>query len=193
MNTCRSTGKFCLVISFLFVLSVYINNAQAASSDEINIRADTALASFKHEVAGAGAFLKKAKGVLVFPEIVKAGIGVGGEYGEGVLRINNRPVNYFSITGVSLGLQLGGQLRSIVLVFLDKKALDKFLASSGWDIGVDGSVAVVDAGVAKNINTTNIEDPVVAFVISNKGLMFNLTLEGSKIQKINATRESDNQ
>lgn len=193
MNKCRLSNFRFTLISFLILFAVSINTAQAASPDEINIRSDAALENFKKKVDGGEAFLRKADAVLVFPEIVKAGIGLGGEYGEGVLRIKNRPAGYFSITSVSLGLQLGSQVRSIVLVFLDKKSLDDFLASSGWDVGVDGSVAIINAGVAKNINTTNIEDPIIGFVIDNKGLMFNLTLEGSKIRKIDTTRQSNNQ
>lgn len=193
MNKYRQSIKYLSLISLLIAFAVSVNFAQAASPDEINIKSDAALVKFKKEVDGGEAFLRKADAVLVFPEIVKAGIGLGGEYGEGVLRIKNRPAGYYSITGVSLGLQLGSQVRSVVLVFMDKNSLDKFVASSGWDVGVDGSVAVINAGVGKNINTTNIEDPIVGFVIDNKGLMFNLTLEGSKIQRIDTTRQSDNE
>ena len=117
--------------------------------------------------------------------MVKAGFGVGGEYGEGALQIGGNTVDYYNTAAASIGFQLGAQLKTILLVFLQQEALDKFRSSSGFEIGVDGSVALIELGVGKDINTMNITDPIVGFVISNKGLMYNLTLEGSKISKIN--------
>ena len=136
------------------------------------------------EVGGAEQFLAKAKGVLIFPEVVKAGIGVGGEYGEGALIINGATVDYYNTASASIGLQLGAQLKTVILVFLQDEALEKFRNSEGWEVGVDGSVALIEFGAGKDINTVNITDPVVGFVFSNKGLMYNLTLEGSKITKL---------
>jgi lipid-binding SYLF domain-containing protein len=166
-------------------MGFYSHAAFAASAQEIDIRVDAALDTFKKEVGGGEAFLQKAEGVLVFPEVMKAGFGVGGEYGEGALRIAGKTVDYYSTAAASIGFQLGAQLKTIVLVFLDKGALDKFRNSAGWEIGVDGSVALIALGVGKDINTVTINDPIVGFVISNKGLMYNLTLEGSKITKLN--------
>jgi len=156
----------------------------AASKEEIDIEVTGALDRFHKEVEGAELFLKKAKGVLIFPEVVKAGIGIGGEYGEGALRINGATVDYYSTAAASIGFQLGAQLKTVILVFLDATALERFRASEGWEVGVDGSVALVEFGAGKDINTVNINDPVVGFVISNKGLMYNLTLEGSKLSKL---------
>lgn len=160
------------------------NTAFAASAQEINIKVDAALAKFKKKVDGGAEFLKKAQGVLVFPEVVKAGFGIGGEYGEGALRIGGKTVGYYSTAAASIGFQLGAQVKTVILVFLDKSALAKFRKSSGWEVGVDGSVALINLGVGKDINSVNINDPIVGFVINNKGLMYNLTLEGSKISKI---------
>lgn len=156
----------------------------AASAAEINIKVDAAVERFKSDVQGGGAFLKKAKGVLVFPEVMKAGFGIGGEYGEGALRINGKTVDYYSTASASIGFQLGAQLKTVVLVFLDQKELDKFRNSSGWEAGVDGSVALIELGAGKDINTVDMRDPIVGFVFSNKGLMYNLTLEGSKMTKL---------
>jgi lipid-binding SYLF domain-containing protein len=159
--------------------------ALAASAKEIDIKVDAALETFKSEVTGGATFLEKAKGVLVFPEVLKAGFGVGGEYGEGALRIGGKTAGYYSTAAASIGFQLGAQVKTIVLVFLEDKALEKFQNSAGFEIGVDGSVALIELGAGKDINTTDIQDPIVGFVISNKGLMYNLTLEGSKITKLN--------
>ena len=122
--------------------------------------------------------------MLVFPSVIKAGFGIGGEYGEGALRISGKTVDYYSTAAASIGLQLGAQTKTVILVFMQKSALNKFRNSEGWKVGVDGSVALVEIGAAEAIDTQNITDPIVGFVFGNKGLMYNLTLEGSKITKL---------
>jgi lipid-binding SYLF domain-containing protein len=162
----------------------YSQVAVAASAAEINIGADATLERFKQEVSGGAQFLNKAEGVLVFPSVIKAGMVVGGEYGEGALRIKGKNAGYYSTAGASVGFQLGAQSKSVVVVFLTRQALNKFQRSDGWKVGVDGSVAVIKWGVGEDINSAEIKDPVVGFIFSNKGLMYNLTLEGSKISRI---------
>jgi lipid-binding SYLF domain-containing protein len=169
----------------LFAVSLFSINTYAASSVEIDIEVEAAIKRFKVEVAGADKFLQKAEGVLVFPDVVKAGFGIGGEYGEGALLIKGKTVDYYSTAAASIGFQLGAQFKTVMLIFLKKDALAKFRNSSGWEAGVDGSVALIELGAAKDINSINYEDPIVGFVFSNKGLMYNLTLEGSKITKLN--------
>jgi lipid-binding SYLF domain-containing protein len=120
----------------------------------------------------------------VFPGVFKAGIGLGGEYGEGALRIGGKTVDYYSTAAGSFGFQLGAQKKTVILVFVQGEALKQFRASSGWKAGVDGSVALVELGAGDAIDTTSIKDPIVGFVFSQKGLMFNLTLEGSKFTKL---------
>ena len=156
----------------------------SASASEIDIRVDSALKRFKNEVEGGSDFLKKSKGVLVFPRVIKAGAIIGGEYGEGALRIKGKTKQYYSTASASLGFQLGAQSKSLVLVFLSKKALSEFRKSDGWKAGVDGSVAVIKWGAGEDLNTVDIKDPIVGFVFNNKGLMYNLTIEGSKFSKI---------
>jgi len=116
--------------------------------------------------------------------VIKAGLVVGGEYGEGALRIKNKTVDYYSTAAASIGFQLGAQAKSIVIAFMTKESLQKFRNSEGWKVGVDGSVALIDLGAGKSIDTDNIRDPVVGFVFGSKGLMYNLTLEGSKFSKL---------
>lgn len=158
--------------------------APAASAKEIDLRVDAALERFHEEVTGAKRFLRKAAGVLVFPRVIKAGIGIGGEYGEGALRIRGRTVDYYSIASASIGFQLGAQARTVIIVFLDEEALRRFRRSEGWRVGVDGSVALVKIGAGGTLDTINVNEPVVAFIIGQKGLMYNLTLEGSKISRL---------
>ena len=167
-----------------FFLLVGSNSALAKSAKEIDIGVDVALDEFAQQVKGGKEFLASAKGVLVFPSVIKAGIGIGGEYGEGALRIGGKTVDYYSTAAASIGFQLGAQSKRIILVFMQDDALKKFRASQGWEAGVDGSVALVTLGAGGTIDTTNIKDPIIGFVFSNKGLMYNLTLEGSKYTKL---------
>jgi len=169
-----------LFLSLLFSQQV----AYAASAGEINIKVDSALQRFKKEVSGGSRFISNANGVLVFPDVIKAGFGIGGEYGEGALRVGGKTVAYYNTAAASIGFQLGGQIKTVVIVFLKQSALNKFRQSDGWKVGVDGSVAIVEWGVGEDINTMDINDPVVGFVFDNKGLMYNLTIEGSKITRI---------
>jgi len=157
--------------------------AHAASAAEIDQEVDRTLGDFR-KIEGANAFLGIAKGVLVFPKVYKAGIGVGGEYGEGALRVGGKTVDYYSTAAASIGFQLGAQAKSIVVIFAQESALQKFRESEGWKVGVDGSVALVDIGVGKAVDTTNIKDPVIGFIFGQKGLMYNLTLEGAKFTKL---------
>ncbi|NNG14494.1 MAG: hypothetical protein HKM22_04975 [Gammaproteobacteria bacterium] len=158
--------------------------ALAASKQEIDVKVQVALERFYKEVGGAKKFASIAEGILVFPNVIKAGFGIGGEYGEGALLIKGKTVEYYSTAAASIGFQLGAQTKTMILVFTSKSALEKFRNSDGWEAGVDGSVALVDLGAGGTIDTSTIKDPIVAFVFGNKGLMYNLTLEGSKYSKL---------
>ncbi len=168
----------------LFASLLVSSNSLAASAAKIDENVVEAVENFKKEVEGGDVFLSKAAGYLVFPKVYKAGIGIGGETGEGALRIRGQSVGYYRTTAGSFGFQLGAQAKSILIVFMTQDALEKFQDSSGWKVGVDGSVALVDIGAGKAIDTGNIKDPVVGFVYGSKGLMYNLTLEGTKISKL---------
>lgn len=158
--------------------------ASAKSAQQIDIEADAALKAFETKVTGGKEFLDKATGVLVFPKVYKAGIGIGGQYGEGVMRIGGKSVEYYSTAAASIGLQLGGQSRSQIIVFMAQEVLDAFRTSKGWEAGVDGSIAVIQWGAGEDLSTVEVNDPIVAFIFGNKGLMFNLSLEGSKFTKL---------
>jgi lipid-binding SYLF domain-containing protein len=174
-----------LSLGMMLCLSLYWTDlAHGASAQEIDIRVDAALEKFHKEVSGGKKFFNKASGVLVFPRVIKAGFGIGGEYGEGALRINGTTVDYYNTASASIGFQLGAQAKIIIIVFLQDDALKSFRNSSGWEVGVDGSVALITIGAGGTIDTTNIQDPIVGFVMGQKGLMYNLTIEGSKFTKI---------
>lgn len=174
-------------IFFLFFISLWLampKESYPASAEQINIEVDAALETFRQKVNGGDAFLKKAAGVLVFPTVIKGGVFIGGEYGEGALRINGKTAEYYSTAAASIGFQLGAQSKSVVLVFMNDASLAGFRNSDGWKAGVDGSVAVIEWGAGEDINTIDVSDPIIGFVFNNKGLMYNLTLEGSKFTKI---------
>ena len=180
-----ATNRFCVTMIMTFFALVLLPAAgQAADAREINVSVDVALEQFLKEVKGADQFLSKANGYLVFPKVVKAGLGIGGEYGEGALRVGGKSTAYYSTAAASIGLQLGVQKKSVIIVFLTKEALTRFGKSEGWEVGVDGSVALIKVGAGGSIDTTSIKDPIVAFVFGQKGLMYNLTLEGSKFTKL---------
>ncbi len=168
-----------IVAAILFSGSVL-----AASAEKLDLEANEALEVFREDVKGSEVFLNQAAGYLVFPRVIKIGIGIGGETGEGVLRVGGQTVDYYRTSAGSFGLQLGAQAKSIVIVFMTKDSLQKFRDSSGWKIGIDGSVALIDMGGGKTIDSQNVSDPVVGFIFGSKGLMYNLTLEGSKISKL---------
>jgi lipid-binding SYLF domain-containing protein len=178
--------KKTLLISFLISFSAVIlsNSAQAASATVIDAKVDDALKKFYSEVDGAKKLAGKSYGILIFPSVIKAGFGIGGEYGEGALQINGKTVDYYSTAAASIGFQLGAQAKTVILLFLTKKALTDFRNSEGWEVGVDASVAILEIGAGGSLDTTNINASVVGVVFGNKGLMYNLTFEGSKMTKI---------
>lgn len=159
-------------------------SSHAASAAEIDADVNESIQTFKEEVNGAEVFLNQAAGYLVFPRVIKVGIGLGAETGEGALRVGGQTVDYYRTTSGSIGFQLGAQAKAILIAFMTQESLQKFRNSSGWKVGVDGSVALIDIGAGKTIDTTNIKDPVVGFIFDSKGLMYNLTLEGSKFSKL---------
>jgi len=156
----------------------------AEAAKVIDAKADVAIEKFKKLVKGGDVFLKKVKGYLVFPTVYKGGFVVGGEYGEGVLRVNGKSVAYYNIASASIGLQIGAQKTSYIFAFADQHALDSFTRSNGWEVGVDGSVAIVKWGQGIDISSISFEKPIYAFVFDNKGLMANVSLEGTKFTKI---------
>ena len=165
-------------------LCVIPRNLEAATAKEIDTGVDAALKVFYKKIRGGREMVDAAPGVLVFPNVFKAGFGVGGEYGVGALRVGGRTVDYYNTVGVSAGLQLGAQSRSVVIIFRELQALEKFRRSKGWKVGVDGSVALAKIGAGGMVDSNSIQDSIVAFVFDNQGLMYNLTLEGSKISKL---------
>ena len=135
-------------------------------------------------VPGSRELERKASGVLIFPRVLAAGLIVGGEHGRGVLRVRGRPEGFYDITGLSVGWQVGAQSRALVIMFLTPNALNKFLASKGWTAGADATVAVVRDGANATLDTLSAKNDVVAFALTNSGLMAAATIDGTKITRV---------
>jgi lipid-binding SYLF domain-containing protein len=151
---------------------------------EIDAGADAALTRLYGQTRGSRELVQKAQGVLVFPSVLSAGIGIGGEYGEGVLRSGGRTIGYYKTTTGSLGATLGAQSKAVIILFMTNPAYQQFVSSSGWTAGADASVAVAETGADGSVDTRTASAPVIGFVLTNTGLMFNLSLNGTKVSKL---------
>ena len=180
----QGMGVAAAVVGTLLVGSLGLStSALAASAKEIDAGADGAIVKFEEEVKDGKNLLASSKGVLVFPRVLKGGAGFGGEYGEGALRIEGKTADYYSMLQGSFGLQLGGEIKTVIILFLQEEALKQFQASEGWKAGVDGSVSLATLGTGGTIDTQTLREPIVAFVLGQKGLMYNLSFEGTKFTK----------
>jgi len=157
---------------------------EAKSARQIDIEVRATMEEFFAQVRGSRELVNRSAAVLVFPTVIKAGVGIGGEYGEGALLTRQRTMDYYNLVSASVGFQLGAQARSVIIVFMTPEALASFRRTHGWKVGVDASVAIITVGAGGSIDTSRIATPIVGFIFDNKGLMYNLTLEGSKISRI---------
>jgi lipid-binding SYLF domain-containing protein len=172
------------LILALMLFGLHSPIADAASARKLQRESDRVLDKLYEAKPSTRAVLASAAGVLVFPGIYKGGIGVGAEYGEGVLREGGRVTGYFRIVSGTVGLQLGLQKRAQIIAFMNDEALRKFKNSDGWEAGVDGSVVLADLGAGAQADTKSLNQPIIGFILDGKGLMYNATLEGTKITRI---------
>ena len=181
----RNSAKMFLIILLTALVSLAgRGTGEAGSASQINAEVNATLDRLFRHVPGTHELAGRAAGVLVFPTVLKAGMGIGGEYGEGALRVGGRTAGYFNTIAASFGFQLGAQARSVIILFMTPQALEAFRRVDGWKVGVDGSVAIITVGAGGSIDTNEITSPVVGFITDPAGLMYNLTLEGSKISRI---------
>ncbi|GAB4259972.1 MAG: lipoprotein [Deferrisomatales bacterium] len=158
--------------------------AGAATAREIETSVDVALERFYREVQGAREFARIAKGMLVLPRVVKGAFIVGGEYGEGALRIGGKTVAYYNVIAGSFGFQFGAQSKDIIIAFMTDEALKRFRESPGWEAGVDGNIALLDVGAGERLDTTTARHPIVGFVFGVKGLMADVSVKGAKFTRL---------
>jgi lipid-binding SYLF domain-containing protein len=174
----------CAILIAMLAIMTAPSRSEAASAAAIDADANATLHSFVRQIGGAQELANKAAGILVFPSVIKAGIGFGGEYGEGILIVHQRTAGYYNMVSASFGFQLGVQERSVIIMFMTDQALAQFNSMAGWQVGVDGSVAIITVGVGASIDSNKVTSPVIGFILDPKGLMYNLTLEGTKISRI---------
>ncbi|MEE4599883.1 MAG: YSC84-related protein [Desulfobacteraceae bacterium] len=187
-NAVKRTTKIGWPIRIILLIAMFsiffANNLMAKTAKEIDASVDVAIDRFYKQVKGAENFVKASKGMLVMPNIVKGAFIVGGEYGEGALRIGGKTVSYYNTVAGSIGLQIGGQKKDIILCFMTDEALKKFRESKGWETGVDGNVALITVGAGERADTTTLKDPIVGFVFDAKGLIADISLKGAKFSKL---------
>lgn len=163
---------------------MYATPAPAASASELAKDGQAALSKLYAKNPKAKEIGAKAVGILVFPSIVKAGIGVSGQYGEGVLFRGGKPVAYYSTAGAAIGLQLGAQAYGYAMFFLSEETLAYLDKSQGFEVGVGPSVVLADDAFAKSTTTSTVKDNIYAFIFDNKGAMASVGLQGTKITRI---------
>jgi lipid-binding SYLF domain-containing protein len=168
----------------MLVATIGAGVSYAKSPREIDASVQDCLERFHKQVKGAKEFSKTAKGLLVMPNVVKAGFFIGGKYGEGALEVGGKPAGYYNLVGGSYGLTFGAQSQDIIIAFMTEEALKHFRSSEGWEAGVDANVAMIKVGAGGDLATITIGDPVVGFVFDTKGLMADVSLKGAKFTKI---------
>jgi len=159
--------------------------SNAAKRKEIDAKVHATLSRLYETVKGSKELVAKANGVLVFPSVLKVGFIAGGEYGEGALHVGGKTAGYYSTVSGSFGLQAGAQSKAIIFLFMTHDALNGFRNSKGWSVGAEGSVALLKVGANGEIDTTTATAPVEAIVLTNAGLMGDVSLSGTKVSRLN--------
>ncbi|MCG5076520.1 YSC84-related protein [Paraburkholderia tagetis] len=165
------------------------SNASGEQMDKrhtIDAGVDSTLSRLYVDAKGSRELVSKARGVLIFPSVIDAGLVVGGQYGEGSLRVSGHTVDYYSTTTGSLGWQIGAQSRAIIILFMTDDSLRRFRSTDGWSAGADASVAILKIGANGNVDTSTATGQVDAFVLTNNGLMAGASLEGTKVTRLNS-------
>ena len=150
----------------------------------IDAEVDGALGKLASQVPRSKELLSKAKGVLVFPSVLAAGFGIGGSYGQGALRVGGKTDGYYSTTAASVGLIAGAESKAVYVLFMTQEALDKFRASKGWTAGADASVTMIRTGASASVDTQTARQAVIGYALSNAGLMADLSIDGTKVNKL---------
>ncbi|SDH12554.1 Lipid-binding SYLF domain-containing protein [Pseudomonas benzenivorans] len=174
-----------IVLATLALVSAsFLHSASAATAEDLNTDSRQALQILYKSQPLAEKLSQTAKAVLVFPNIVKAGLVFGGSYGEGVLMKGEKVEDYYNSVAGSWGLQIGAQSYGYAVFLMSDKAMAQLAETSGWEIGVGPTVVVVDEGVAKNLSTSTLQDDAYAFIFDQQGLMAGVSIEGTKISRI---------
>ena len=179
----KITSKFISLLTLTLPL-ILSTGLSAKSMLEIDAAIESSLNRFTEEIQGAESYLEGARGILVIPRMWKAGVLLGFEFGEGALIVDGIKIQYYKALTTSVGLQVGVGSKDLIILFFDDTAMDNFLYSSGWEVGVDGAVAFLSRGVAGAVDSNTFKDPIVGFVFGQKGLLAGVSMEGTKFTKI---------
>jgi lipid-binding SYLF domain-containing protein len=178
------------VLAVFLVLAIGCTTTGPSSGDpdtrrrSIDAGVDNALAQLFMQVEGSEQLVGRARGVLVFPSVMEAGFIVGASRGQGALRIGGKTVSYHATTSGSFGLQAGAQSTAVFLLFMTDDALRRFQNSSGWTVGADASVTLISVGATAQVTTATAQQPVIGYVLSNRGLMAGISLDGARITRL---------
>ena len=179
----KITSKFFSLLTLTLPL-ILSTGLSAKSIIEIDAAIESSLNRFTEEIQGAESYLEGARGILVIPRMWKAGVLLGFEFGEGALIVDGIKIQYYKALTTSVGLQIGVGSKDLIVLFFDDTAMDNFLYSSGWEVGVDGAVALFSRGAAGAVDSITFKDPIVGFVFGQKGLIAGVSMEGTKFTKI---------
>ena len=179
----KITSKFFSILTLTLPL-ILSTGLSAKSIIEIDAAIESSLNRFTEEIQGAESYLEGARGILVIPRMWKAGVLLGFEFGEGALIVDGIKIQYYKALTTSVGLQIGVGSKDLIVLFFDDTAMDNFLYSSGWEVGVDGAVALFSIGAAGAVDSITFKDPIVGFVFGQKGLIAGVSMEGTKFTKI---------
>ena len=180
MKSCNLRNVASVVVATFLLSAVSFG----ATKDQIDESVQNTLTQFDQLNPTHQDLIKRAKGILVFPNVTKGGVGVAGEFGEGALRVNGQNVGYYSLSSASVGLTLGLAKHNEIIMFMTQEALDKFTSTKGWSVGADTGVAVLSKGAGGDYDTKTLQKPILGFVFGEKGLIGDASLDGSKITKI---------
>ena len=178
----RNLYTFVSVVAATLLLSAA---SFGATKDQIDERVQNTMTQFDQLNPTHQDLVRRAKGILVFPHVTKGGAGVAGEFGEGALRVNGQTAGYYSLSSASVGLTLGVAKHDEIIMFMTQEALDKFTSSKGWAVGADTGIAVMSKGAGGDYDTKTLQRPILGFVFAEKGLIADVSLDGSKITQLN--------
>jgi lipid-binding SYLF domain-containing protein len=190
MSKTANYTKFLLIAGCIVILGgfLFVGPSFGKTAKEIDASADAAMDRFYKLVKDGKEVVAKSKGILVLPNVKKGALIIGAEYGQGAMRIGGKTVEYYSMGSGSVGLQIGGQSKDIIIAFMSSEALEKFRSSKGWEAGVDGGITLIQHGESGGAITAMANQPIVAFVLDVKGLMVDVSMKGAKFNKLDMAK-----
>ena len=186
---CKFRSAFCFtVLAVFFVSNIFAEQSYAKTAKEIDASVDAVIDRFYKQVKDAKDVVQHSNGMLIFPSVKKGALIVGGEYAKGALRISGKTVDYYRMISGSIGFQIGGTAKDLIIAFMSSDALQNFRTSKGWQAGVDGNVALIKLGAGETALSAMGKKPIVAFVFDVKGLMADMSLKGAKFTKLDMSK-----